>query len=405
MTIGLGQLVVGSVLEPMVHAYGVQYGDGGQLVMNQFLGGLAGTMAAPLLIGRIGRRGLLLASFLGMAMMEFIYMTQPEWGAMLAVAPLTGFCFGIIEALIGSLIISATGERANVAMSRLETFFGLGALIIPFAGAALIEAGQWKLAFGIVGALAAVTFVLWLTLWPTELLGARGDAHAGDGAGHGGGDASLAPGSSTPGRRWSGRAGRRYGLLLGCCALFFVVYVGMEMSFVHYLPSMLVQENGLSDASAALSISAFWVAMTLGRLISGQLADRIGGGMYLLLGSALGAACFLVMALSGGTTEMFVFSFIAGFAFSGLFAIGLVFTNRAVPGVTERTTSLLIACGLLGGAIMPKLIGWALDQYAVSTSRWLFFTFSAAMIAIVLAALALARRTSRSHTSSPSTAQ
>ena len=42
LVVGLGQLVVGSVMEPMVHAYGIEYGDGGQLVMNQFLGVLFG---------------------------------------------------------------------------------------------------------------------------------------------------------------------------------------------------------------------------------------------------------------------------------------------------------------------------------------------------------------------------
>ncbi|MBB6633226.1 MFS transporter [Cohnella thailandensis] len=382
LTVGLGQLVVGSVLEPMVHAYGVHYGDGGQLVMNQFLGGLAGTIAAPFLIGRIGRKGLLLAAFLGMAVMEFLYMAQPAWGIMLGIAPLTGFCFGIIESLIGSIIIASTGDRANVAMSRLETFFGAGALIIPFAGAALIEIGQWKLAFGIVGALAAVTFVLWVVLWPTKLLGARGEAvHQAEAA-------TRAEGKSL-------RLGRRYGILLGICALFFVIYVGMEMSYVHYLPSMLVQENGLSDAAAATSISVFWAAMTLGRLVSGHIADRISGGMYLFWGTAIGALCFLLMALTGGTTEMFIFSFIAGFAFSGLFAIALVFTNRSVPGATERITSLLIAYGLLGGAIMPKLIGWSLDHYAVSVARWIFFAIAAAMIVVVLAAIALSGRKSR----------
>ncbi|RUS47531.1 MFS transporter [Cohnella sp. AR92] len=388
MTIGLGELAIGAVLEPMIHAYGVQYSDGGQLVMNQFLGGLVGTLIAPFLIKRLGRKSVLLAAFLLMAIMEFIFMAEPAWSVMLIVAPLTGLGFGIIEAMIGALIITSTGDKANVAMSRLETCFGLGALIIPFAGAALIEAGQWKLAFGLVGLLAAATLVLWAAFWPTELLGDRGSAKdrmVEESAG-------TARGSAKPAFRLAGR----FRILLAVCALYFFVYVGLEMSFVHYLPSMLVQENGISDATAAMSISAFWVAMTIGRIVAGHIADRISGAMYLFYGCSIGAACFLFMALTGGVSAMFVFTFIAGLAMSGLFAIALVFTNRSIPGVSEQTvTSLLIACGLLGGALLPKLIGWALDQYDVPTTRWIFFAFSAGMILIVLAAVALARSKKR----------
>ena len=80
---------------------------------------------------------------------------------MLTIAPFAGVGLGMTEAVVGSFVIGASGEKANVYMSRVETFFGVGALIIPFAGAALIEAGQWKLSFGIVGAMSAATFVLW----------------------------------------------------------------------------------------------------------------------------------------------------------------------------------------------------------------------------------------------------
>ncbi|MCC3373829.1 MFS transporter [Cohnella sp. REN36] len=381
LTIGLGQLVVGAVMEPMVHAYGVQYGDGGQLVMNQFLGGLIGTLCAPWLMNRLGKRKLLLGALACMLVAEFSYTLLPSWGVMLAIAPVAGFGFGITEPTVGSFIISSAGPRANTAMSRVEVFFGAGALIMPFVGALLINIEQWRWAFGLVGALAALTLLLWAVFWPSILNRPSSDAEAAQGEG---GEAPAA-------RRSLLGSGPARTVLLACAA-FFAVYVGFEMSFAHYLPSLLVQGSGLSDASATLALSVFWGAMTIGRLFSGQLADRWGGSVYLLAMCGAAAVMFVLMgALGGGASAMFVLAFGAGLAMSGMFAVALVFANRSAPGMTERTTSLLMAFGLLGGAVLPKGTGWFLDQHGVDATRWMLAVVAVLMLAIIFAAAAASR--------------
>jgi len=269
-------------------------------------------------------------------------------------------------------------------MTRVETFFGVGALIIPFAGAALIEAGQWRLAFGVVGLLSALSFALWLRFWPQTLL--RGAEPAAREEARGGSRAEARRGLL------AGGIGR---LMLPVCALFFVAYVGLEMSFVHYLPSLLVQTNGLSDAEATLALSVFWGAMTIGRLFAGKVADRFGGAAYLAAACLAGVVCFLLMSLTGGTAAMFALTFLAGLSLSGIFAIALVFANQAVPGLTERTTSVLIAFGLLGGGLMPRVAGWCLDQSGPAATRWLFTLDAVLMLAIIGAAIELSRRVKR----------
>lgn len=376
LAVGLGQLVLGTIMEPMVDAYGVKYGDGGQLVMNQFFGGMFGMLLIPWLIGRIGRKTLLLGAFTIVVIAEAVYALQPSWGVMLTAAPFAGLGLGMTEAIVGSFIIgSAVVGNANVAMSRVEVFFGVGALIMPFAGAWLISSGHWVAAFIVVGALMAITLILWVILWPTIV-----DAPRADEVEH------LAnAGKSQPG----GRA--RVATVLAIGSLFFLVYVGFEMSFVHYLPSLLVNGNGLSDSTASLSLSVYWGAMVIGRLVSGQAADRWGGGAYLLV-TCLSAA--VIFALFGGlhtTWASFVLTFLAGLAMSGMFAVALVYTNHVVPGVTERTTSLLMASGGIGGALLPKLTGWFLDENGTTATIWLFAGMAIAMLAVALTLMASAR--------------
>jgi FHS family glucose/mannose:H+ symporter-like MFS transporter len=77
---------------------------------------------------------------------------------------------------------------------------------------------------------------------------------------------------------------------------------------------------------------------------------------------------------------------------SGMFSIALVFANRAVPGITERTTSLLMAAGGIGGALMPKLTGWCLDRFQEEAARWLFAGFGLLLLLFMVWAAALASR-------------
>ncbi|BBI30794.1 MFS transporter [Cohnella abietis] len=374
LAVGLGQLVVGTIMEPMVDAYGVQYGDGGQLVMNQFLGGMVGIVLAPWLIKIIGKKTLLLSALGLMVIAQVVYFFKPDWGVMLAMGPLAGFGFGTTEAVVGSFIIGAAVGNANVAMSRVEVFFGGGALLMPFAGAWLISNGYWSGAFLVVGATAVIAMLLWLIYWPKILDQPGGLA------------ADKAVRTSNTGISRS-----RVRVVLIACSLFFAVYVGLEMSLTHYLPSMLVNNNGLSDSTAALSLSIFWGAMVVGRLFAGHTADRWGGAAYLLVTCIVTAILFIIMGGMDSVWATYILVFLAGLAMSGMFAIALVFVNRAAPGMTERTTSLMMAFGGVGGALMPKLTGWFLDENGTEATRWLFAVFAVAMLGTMIWALIATR--------------
>jgi FHS family glucose/mannose:H+ symporter-like MFS transporter len=392
LAVGLGQLVIGTIMEPMVEAYGVQYGDGGQLVMNQFLGGMVGITLAPWLIGRIGKKSLLLAALFIMIVAQSVYLFQPSWGVMLATGPIAGFGFGTTEAVVGSFIIGSAVGNANVAMSRVEVFFGVGALLMPFAGAALISSGHWVASFGVVGGATAIALVLWFLFWPKIL--DHPDGHAADVAA-----------ASARGTKSISKASRtRVRVVLAACALFFALYVGFEMSFTHYLPSLLVLNNGLSESSASLSLSIFWGAITIGRLVAGYAADRWGGGVYLLVTCIAAAVFFVVMGGLESVWATFILTFLSGLAMSGMFAIALVFANRVAPGMTEKTTSLMMAFGGIGGALMPRLTGWYLDENGADATRWLFAIFAIVMLAVIVWALLAAKSAQRATEAAASAA-
>lgn len=389
LVIGIAHVVGGSILEQLIEHYGLTYKDGGQWIMNQFLGFLGGVLLAPSITSRIGKRGAVLIAAGVLTLSEAAYSLLLPWGWMLAVAPLAGFGFGMTEAVIGAMIIDLAKGKAS-AMSRLETFFGVGALIIPIAAAYLIAQNVWQVSFPILAALAGVTFVLWLTMSFGELddqIGYRPKEAAVKGQ-EGKGEGRPAAGTQ------SGLLGypRRALPFLMLAAVFFMIYVGMEMSFSNYLPSILIERSGLQEASAAAALSLFWAAMVFGRIFAGVLAERMGYAKYLFIATGGATVVFALMALMEQLSWTLVFIAISGLFFSGIFGIALVYANVLIPGTTERTTSLLVACGGLGGAIFPRITGWFMDRFHAPATVWYISTLTLIMLVVLAAMLLLGRR-------------
>lgn len=395
LVIGVAHVVGGSVLEQLIEYYGLTYKDGGQWIMNQFLGFLVGVMFAPSITTRIGKRGAVLIAIGLLTLGEAAYSLLLPWGWMLAVALFAGFGFGMTEAVVGAMIIDMTKNGKATAMSRLETFFGVGALLIPIAAAYLIQHHIWQLSFPILAAMSGITFVLWLTM----SFGPLDDelSYAPRGANGTGANREQAAAAEAKAAGVSGFFGypRKALPFLLLSALFFMIYVGMEMSFSNYLPSILIVRSGVEEASAAAALSLFWGTMVIGRLFAGVLADRMGYSRYLLLATVGASAVFFLMAAMGQLSWMLVFVGLSGLFFSGIFGIALVYANVLIPGMTERTTSLLVACGGLGGAIFPRITGWFMDQFNVQTTLWYISVLVMLMLLLLGAMLVLGRRQSQ----------
>ncbi|WP_028609509.1 MFS transporter [Paenibacillus harenae] len=397
LVIGVAHVVGGSILEQLIGHYGLTYKDGGQWIMNQFLGFLVGVLFAPSLTARVGKRGAVLLAIGILTASEAAYSLLLPWGWMLAIAPLAGIGFGMTEAVVGAMIIDLAKNGKASAMSRLETFFGVGALLIPIAAAYLIQQNVWQVSFPILAAMSGITFVLWLTMSFGELddqLSYAPKSAEGSQA-----NAEIAASLAAPRADASAFFGysRKALPFLLLSALFFMIYVGMEMSFSNYLPSILIERSGIGESAAASVLSLFWGTMVLGRLFAGVLADRMGYSRYLLIATLGASAVFVLMAVMGQLSWTLVFVGLSGLCFSGIFGIALVYANALIPGMTERTTSLLVACGGLGGAIFPRLTGWIMDQFHVQATLWYVSALVIVMLLLLAVMLVLGRRRAREH--------
>ncbi|MNW53456.1 Glucose/mannose transporter GlcP [compost metagenome] len=170
------------------------------------------------------------------------------------------------------------------------------------------------------------------------------------------------------------------------------------MSFVNFLPSLLIEKLGITKPTAAFSVTLFWVAMTIGRLFAGVIAERISYSRYVTLGCLISFIVIALFAWSGGMALLFTFIVLFGLFMSGLFSIALVFANKLLPGSEETTPSLLIASGGVGGALLPLLVGETMDIGGADTTAWVLAGFLALLVLLSVAAVMIQR--SRAHASS-----
>jgi FHS family glucose/mannose:H+ symporter-like MFS transporter len=368
---------MGSVLEELLQHFHRDYSDGGQLIFAQFAGFLIGVLTAPLWSKRLGRRGLILLAFGTLTVGEAVYSFLPSWNWMMTAAPVAGFGFGTVEAAIGALVMEYFKENKAIAMSRLEVFFGIGAFVMPLTGSLLISMGAWKMSFPILTVLSLAM----LLLWSFTSFGSMNAILAKP-------DTSQEAASSEAYERAPGR-----GLpVLLFMLVFFVIYVGIEMSLVNFLPSVLIEHTGTSSALGTLGVTFFWMAMVVGRLFSGVLAEKWGYGRYLLI-TGFGSLLFLaILPFMTGLAESYIIILLLGLLMAGIFAMALVFTTHVLPGTEERTTSLLIAAGGLGGALLPLLTGEIMDRYRSVFTIWTLAALMAIMMAMLLFAIRHSRR-------------
>ncbi|MEO7912823.1 MAG: MFS transporter [Roseiflexaceae bacterium] len=281
--------------------------------------------------------------------------------SVLAGALLLGIGFGGILAAGNLLIGQLFSSRSAAALNGVNVFFGVGSMLGPaIAGLAGVRLGTPQIAIW-VGAgllLALIPIVVNFAARPPT------------------------PITKQPTKEHAQQRNSSWIL-----ALLLLIYIGTEVGFSGWLTVYLITGSSMAPASAALVVSGFWLALTLGRVLGVVLGLRLASAQLLiisLLGILIGAL-ILVLGVSDRATS------IAGVLLLGL-SCGPVFpTALAIVATTARnsaaTTSFVLAIGNCGGLIVPALLGVLLATYGSSAAAGLVLVAALTMLALCAAML------------------
>jgi len=321
------------------------------IILTQFGAGLASA--------RFGHRFVLAAGMLLMSSGIIGVTFGRSLPILLAGALLFGIGFGGVLAAGNVLIGQLFPTRSAAALNGVNLFFGVGSMLGPaIAGLAGLRLGAPQTATW-VGAgllLALVPIVLSYAARPSA-------------------QAAKHPAQEQLQQHNTG----------WMLAILLLIYIGTEVGFSGWLTVYLITGSNMAPASAALIVSGFWLALTLGRALGAVLGLRLTPAQLLtssLLGM-LSGAILLVLGVGDRATS------IAGVLCLGL-SCGPVFpTVLAIVATTARnsaaTTSLVLAIGNGGGLIIPVLLGVLLARYGPSAAAGLVLIAALTMLALCAA--------------------
>jgi FHS family L-fucose permease-like MFS transporter len=147
---------------------------------------------------------------------------------------------------------------------------------------------------------------------------------------------------------------------LGALAVF--AYVGAEVGivsfFIRYAKSMNLE--GLTERKAALFISLFMLLVLAGRLSGSWLLKKAPAPRMLLISAGGACACVALAIVAPGYYSLYLLALVGLFT-SVMYPLIFTLSIRELGAYTKTASSLLIM-GIVGGAVVPPLMGLLSDR-------------------------------------------
>lgn len=337
ISLGLPDSLLGSGWPTMRLVFDQPLSAAGAVSMIITGGTICSSLLSERLTAKFSTRGVTVASvFLSAAALFGFSVSTRFWMLCLWAVPY-GLAAGCIDSAINNYVALHYRSRH---MSWLHCFWGVGTVISPCVMRWALRHSGWQLGYRTVALMQlaiGVVLVLTLPVWNIH----RDEAQ-------------------------TARAGQVLGIrgalkIKGAPTLFvgFFAYCGAEGTSILWASSYLAGERGFSAQRAAASAAVLYVGITVGRFVSGFIADKVGDRGMIRLGTGVIAAALAVLALPGGGE------------LGALLGLGLLGLGNApvYPAIIHATPAnfgaensqgiigMQMASAYVGSTLMPPLFG------------------------------------------------
>lgn len=294
------------------------------------LGYMLGILCSGRWYDRVPGHPVMVAVLLVMAAMLGLIPLMPLLWILIVVMLVLGMAEGVLDVGGNTLLVWVHRRRVGPFMNALHFCFGVGAFLSPIIVAqALLMSGDiiwayWILAFLMVPG-AAWLFCL------------------------------ASPSVQAPSKE--GSEGGSTVLLIVLIATFFFTFVGAEIAFGGWIYTYAVTLDLGDETSATYLTSAFWGALTLGRLLAVPISVRCRPRSMLiadLAGSLISVS--LILLWSNSVVAVWAGTVGAGCSIASMFPTSLNLAERLMT-ITGKVTGWFLIGGSVGSMFLPWLIG------------------------------------------------
>lgn len=355
VAVGLETAILGPTLAVLAKQTGTQLGAISYVFTAHALGYMLGSFFGGRGYDRVPGHPLMVGLLASMALVLALVPLVPALWLLAVAWMLLGASAGALDVGGNTLLVWVHGRQVGPFMNALHFFFGVGSFLAPLIVALARElSGSGSGAYWMV-ALLMLPVAAWLIRLPSP--SARTDAEQRRGA-----EETLAAGTHRDEVHLdSGRGAKeqratvRY--IIALIALLLALYVGAEAAFGGWIHTYAVALD-LSDATtAAYLTSAFWGALTVGRLAAIPLAARYRP-RSILLADLVGClvSVGILLLWPGSLAAIWLGSLGLGFSMASIFPTAITLAERRIP-ITGQVTGWFLVASSIGAMFVPWLIG------------------------------------------------
>ncbi len=349
--LGFGMGITGPALPSLADQTNSTIGQIGMMLFVSAISGILGTLIGGRFFDRSRHANFILGGcqLLAAAMLALVPLAG-SLPILLVIVFIGGLPNGMINTGSNTLLMWTHGEKSGPFINGLHFFFGLGAFISPTIYAQVLNAGgTYRQVYWILAAIA-VPIALYLSLQSRN---------------------PAPPHKQAVDDSSSRQTIIRSLPMIVTGMLFLFFYVGAEVTFGNWIFTYTITLELADATQAAYLTSGFWLAFTIGRLISIPVAARFKSTQILTL--ALGA-CVVIVALMilnpNSFTLLWGCTVALGFFMAPVWPTGYNLAGQSVK-LTATISSIILLGDSMGGMILPSATGQVVERFGAPMMTWL----------------------------------
>ncbi len=334
-------------------------------------GYLSASFASGYLLRKMGVGGLLAAScgLTGLTLLS--YTIVPAWWIMVILGLFGGLGAGAIDAGLNTYVAANFSEGL---MQWLHASYGIGVTLGPIVMTlGLASLNTWHFGYRVVAIfqiLLAITFFITMKMWGPKTK--QND--------------SKEEKKITEYKTSYKETLRQPEVWLSM--LLFVLYVGAEMGLGAWAYTFLTEGRGIATKTAGFWAGSFYGLFTIGRILAGLYAKRLGVNKTILIGT-VGAIIGAVLLWWNPAPIISLIGVVAiGFAIAPIFPALMSGTSgRVSPKFAANTIGFQMMSAGLGGALLPTLMGVFARRISIETIPVFMFVLLVALLTVYLVSM------------------
>ena len=302
-----------------------------------------------MLMNKIGRKKVVALSFCVTVLAMVVPLVDYSFGTMLLTFSLVGIANTILQVALNPLVTNVVSPKQLTGTLTFGQFIKavssfLGPIIVGWAAGTIYG---WKLIFIFYAVTSLLAFVwLWLTPVPKETDEKQNVSFK-----------------------------QTLSLLKDPYILAFflgiVVLVGVDVSINMTFPKLIMERCELSLNGAGMSNSVYFFARTVGAFAGGILLLKIPEVKFYTVSIWTALVGLLLLVFCQNIVLVYLSIIVFGLGYANLFSIIFSLSMKHVPSRTNDVSALLIV-GLVGGGILPPVLGLFTDGFKTQIAAVVF---------------------------------